>query len=56
MDYDRTNVHLSYDASRKLSNNVLDLWHDRIAQHVPSQSDRAVCEQIELFIAVSPAP
>ncbi len=37
LDYDRSNVHLSYDASRKLSNDVLDLWLDRLAQHLPSQ-------------------
>ncbi len=37
MDYDRTNAHLCYDASRKLSSDVLALWLDRIAQHVPSR-------------------
>ncbi len=37
LDFDRTNVHLRYGASRKLSSDVLDLWLARIAKHVPSR-------------------
>lgn len=35
MDYDRTDIHLRYDAARQLPDETLRLWLDRVASHMP---------------------